>query len=98
MLSSCVMLTYPLHTNYVAWYDLVRIVAVYIATSFSWVVLERRITADLITVHGPKERMIHTDKGQKVGQMQNQDPEKENGSFTQNERNESVNSALLWYS
>lgn len=47
-----------------------RIVAVYIAASFSWVVLERRITADLIAVHGPKERMIHTDKGQKVGQMQ----------------------------
>ena len=34
MLSSCVMPTYPLHTNYVAWYDLVRIVAVYIVTSF----------------------------------------------------------------
>lgn len=72
------------------------IVTVYIAISFSWVVLERRITANLIAVHGPKERMIHTDKGQKVGQMQNQDPEKENGSFTQNERNESVGSALLW--
>lgn len=35
-------------------------------------------------------------KGQKVGQMQNQDQEKENGSFTQNEKKESVGSALLW--